>query len=158
MDLVLAILRPDRGRHAAHRLEALHAALTQFSRYTATSALALALDFAVYLALTGGGAKPVLAGVLGYGAGLALHFLLSSRFVFSAAARHKAQTRLFAEFALSGLAGLMTTAIVIALAADVAGMPALPAKALATGASFAFVYWLRCTIVFANASSGTTAN
>ncbi len=100
----------------------------------------------------------MLAGVLGYGAGLALHFLLSSRFVFTAAAAHKAQTRLFAEFALSGLAGLATTAIVIALAADVAGLPALPAKVLATGASFAFVYWLRCTMVFADTSRRTTAN
>jgi putative flippase GtrA len=92
--------------------------------------------------------KPVLAGVLGYGAGLALHFLLSSKFVFTTAASNKAQARLFGEFASSGLAGIATTAIVIALATDLAGLPGLPAKVLAAGTSFVIVYWLRCALVF----------
>ena len=135
------------------RLAALRATLSQLSRYAAASAFALVLDFTIYLALTGTGMKPVLAGTLGYGAGLALHFLLSSRFVFTAAVTCKTQTRLFAEFALSGLAGLATTAIVIAVAVNVAGLPALPAKVLAAGASFVFVYWLRSTMVFVAASS-----
>ena len=113
----------------------------------------LALDLAVYLMLSTGDMKPVLAGVLGYGAGLALHFLLSSKFVFKAAASNKPQARLFGEFALSGLAGMATTAIVMAIATDLAGLPGLLAKVLAAGMSFVFVYWLRCTIVFGGSSS-----
>jgi putative flippase GtrA len=158
MDLTLAIFRRDRRALATDRLAVLHATFSQLSRYAAASALALALDFTVYLTLTGTAMKPVLAGVLGYGAGLALHFLLSSRFVFTTAVTHKAQTRLFAEFALSGLAGLVTTAVVIALAVNAGGLPALLAKVLAAGASFVFVYWLRSTMVFVAASRPATIN
>jgi putative flippase GtrA len=148
MDRLLAILPLDRERHVASQIRSLLATISHLSRYSAASVLALALDFALYLTLTTGAMKPVLAGVLGYGAGLALHFLLSTRFVFDAAASSKAQTRLFGEFALSGLAGIATTAIVVALASDIAGLAALPAKVLATGASFVLVYWLRCSMVF----------
>jgi putative flippase GtrA len=144
----------SRSEHVTpDRLQALLAMLSQLSRYSAASALALVLDFTVYLVLTTGDMKPVLAGVLGYGAGLALHFLLSSKFVFSATPANKAQTRLFGEFALSGLAGIATTAVVIALATELAGLPGLPAKVLAAGMSFVLVYWLRCTIVFGGSSS-----
>jgi putative flippase GtrA len=132
----------------AARLAALAPTLVQLSRYSAASVMALALDFTVYLLLTAGEMKPVLAGVLGYGAGLLLHFVLSSRFVFVAAAA-KAQARRFGEFALSGLAGIGTTATVMTLATDFAGLPGLTAKVLAAGASFLLVYWLRCSIVFA---------
>jgi len=97
----------SRSEHVTpDRLQALLAMLSQLSRYSAASALALVLDFTVYLVLTTGDMKPVFAGVLGYGAGLALHFLLSSKFVFGATPANKAQTRLFGEFALSGLAGI----------------------------------------------------
>jgi putative flippase GtrA len=142
------MLRSGREGGVAARLEALAPTLSQLSRYSAASVLALALDFAIYLLLTAGDMKPVLAGVLGYGAGLVLHFVLSSRFVFVAAAA-KAHGRRFGQFALSGLAGIGTTAVVMTIAADVAGLPGLTAKVLAAGASFLLVYWLRCTIVFA---------
>ena len=148
MDSILAILHARSEHSTVGRLQALLATLSQLSRYSAASALALALDFTVYLVLTTGDMKPVLAGVLGYGAGLVLHFLLSSRFVFNATAANNAQTRLFGKFALSGLAGIATTAIVMALATDLAGLPGLPAKVLAAATSFVFVYWLRCTMVF----------
>jgi putative flippase GtrA len=149
MASLLTILRSASGQTTERRLEAFAGTLVQLSRYSATSLLALALDFTVYLLLTAGDMKPVLAGVLGYGAGLALHFLLSIRFVFVAAATSKAQARLFGEFALSGLAGIATTAVVMAFATGVAGFPGLPAKVLAAFASFLLVYWLRCSIVFA---------
>ena len=149
MESFLAILNYGRERpDTPAGLPDLLAALPQLSRYSAASGLALALDFAVYLMLIAGDMKPVLAGVIGYSAGLALHFLLSIRFVFDAAGSSKAQTRLFGEFALSGLAGIATTAIVITLATDLAGMPGLPAKVLAAATSFVFVYWVRCTMVF----------
>jgi putative flippase GtrA len=110
--------------------------LPQFSRYTLVSVLALVLDFAIYLLLAAGGTKVALAGALGYACGLALHYVLSVRYVFDARAAHKGQSRLFAEFAVSGLAGMAITALVIAASVDTAGMPLLPAKVLAVGVSF----------------------
>jgi putative flippase GtrA len=125
------------------------AVLPQFSRYTLVSALALILDFAVYLLLAAGGTKVALAGALGYACGLALHYVLSVRYVFDAQAAHKAQSRLFAEFAVSGLAGMAITALVIAAAVDAGDMPLLPAKAVAVGVSFLVVFVLRRSVVFA---------
>ena len=88
----------------------------QLSRYSVASALALALDFAVYLTLTTSAVSPPVAGVVGYALGTALHFLLSTRFVFDARATDKLHARLLGEFALSGIAGIGITALVIALA------------------------------------------
>jgi putative flippase GtrA len=147
MHHVLAILRARLGPAIGGRLQALPG-FTQLSRYSVASALALVLDFAAYLMLTGDGMHPVLAGVLGYSAGLVLHFVLSSRFVFNTAPSDKTQARLLGEFALSGLAGIEATAIVMHIGTDVAGLPGFAAKILAAGASFVLVYWLRCTIVF----------
>ena len=121
----------------------------QLSRYTIVSALALVLDFTVYLLLAAGGMTGALAGAIGYACGLALHYMLSVRYVFDAAAAHKGQSRLVAEFALSGLAGMAITALVIAVTVDLGGMPLLPAKMLAVGVSFLVVFALRRGVVFA---------
>ena len=94
-----------------------------------------------------------LAGAIGYACGLALHYMLSVRFVFDAAAAHKGQSRLVAEFALSGLAGMAITALVIAVTVDLGGMPLLPAKILAVGVSFLVVFALRRGVVFAGRRS-----
>ena len=120
----------------------------QLSRYALVSAIALALDFALYLALTSAGTNPTLAGVIGYAAGMGVHYVLSSRFVFDLGAIDKPQARLFGEFALSGVAGIGITALVIALATEVAGLPPLPAKVLAAGISFLAVFALRRQVVF----------
>jgi len=126
----------------------------QLSRYSVASALALALDFAVYLTLTGSAVPPPVAGVVGYALGTALHFLLSTRFVFDARATDKLHARLLGEFALSGIAGIGITALVIALATEAAGLAALPAKVLAAGASFIIVFGLRRAVVFSPRSFG----
>jgi len=123
--------------------------LPQLSRYAVVSLLALAVDYSVYLSLVSAGMKAALAGMIGYSLGLLLHFVLSACFVFDAAAARKAPVRLFGEFALSGMAGLAVTTIVIATATDGVGLPALPAKILATGTSFLLVYSLRRGVVFA---------
>jgi putative flippase GtrA len=135
----------------ADRLSSL---VPQLSRYSLASALALALDFAVYLTLTTSAVSPPLAGVIGYALGTVLHFLLSTRFVFDARATDKLHARLFGEFAMSGIAGIGITAIVIALATQAAGLAALPAKVLAAGASFLVVFALRRTVVFAKSGAG----
>lgn len=129
------------------------ALLPQLSRYTIVSALALMLDFTAYLLLAAGGMTGALAGAIGYACGLALHYLLSVRFVFDAAAAHKRRSRLITEFALSGLAGMAITALVIAATVDLGGMPLLPAKILAVGTSFLVVFALRRGVVFVSRSS-----
>ena len=151
MHMVVQMLRADdEGRSLTGlRLRGRFKLLPQLSRYSAVSLLALLLDYTVYLSLTGAGVRPLVAGVIGYSLGLLLHFTLSTAFVFDATATAKAPARLFGEFALSGLVGLAVTACVIASASDVAGLPALPAKLLATAASFLLVYTLRRGIVFA---------
>jgi putative flippase GtrA len=141
--------RVDLAQILPARLHALIGIGPQLSRYALVSLAALVLDFSLYLALTSGGMKPVLAGVIGYAAGTVLHYVLSARFVFDAAATDKVQARLFGEFALSGLVGIGITALVIALATGAAGLPALPAKVLAAAASFLLVFALRRNFVFA---------
>jgi len=142
------------ARLARARSGALIAVLPQLSRYSLVSALALALDFTVYLALMKLAMDPPLAGAIGYALGTGLHYLLSTRFVFDARATDKVQARLFGEFALSGLAGMGITALVIALATEAVGLAALPAKVLAAGASFIIVFGLRRAVVFSPRSFG----
>jgi putative flippase GtrA len=136
------------ARLARARSGALIAVLPQLSRYSLVSALALALDFTVYLALMKLAMDPPLAGAIGYALGTGLHYLLSTRFVFDARATDKVHARLFGEFALSGIAGMGITALVIALATEAAGLAALPAKVLAAAASFVIVFGLRRAVVF----------
>jgi len=123
--------------------------LPQLLRYSSASALALALDFIIYSALIAATIRPSPAGAIGYAAGIGLHYFLSARFVFDVGATSKVHGRLFLEFALTGLGGIAITAIVIALATDVVGLSALPAKVLAAGASFLVVFALRRSVVFA---------
>jgi putative flippase GtrA len=94
------------------------------------------------------------AGAIGYAAGLVLHYALSVRFVFDAAATAKASAQLVGEFALSGLVGLGITTLVIWLATDVAGASALVAKIPAAAASFMGLFALRRMVVLARGSAG----
>ena len=121
----------------------------QLALYTLVSGACLACDLALYLSLTAMAIAAALAGAIGYAAGLVLHYALSVRFVFDAAATAKASAQLFGEFALSGLVGLGITTLVIWLATDVAGASALVAKIPAAAASFMGVFALRRMVVFA---------
>lgn len=123
--------------------------ILHFSGYLLVSAIALSVDFGLFLALTGLMAtEAVSTGIFSYSAGLILHFLLSKRFVFSD--RHnKHVARLFAEYALSGVAGIALTAATMKLAIDGLSVSPVAAKLIAVGVSFVVVYLLRKTIVFA---------
>jgi putative flippase GtrA len=135
---------------AMARVRALIAIVPQLSRYSLVSALALGLDFTTFLALTASAASPLVAGVIGYSLGTALHYLLSTRFVFDAHATNKIHARLLGEFAVSGIVGIGITAFVILLATQ-AGLAALPGKVLAAPASFLMVFALRRAVVFVRA-------
>jgi putative flippase GtrA len=123
--------------------------MPQLSRYAVVSALALALDFAVFLLINAALKLPTLAGVIGYGCGIILHYHLSRRFVFNTAGSQKSAHRLFSEFVASGLVGLAVTAGAIALATGPLGLTPIMAKVLAVAASFVGVYVIRRSIVFA---------
>jgi putative flippase GtrA len=132
---------------ATARALVLFAIVPQLSRYSLASALALGVDFAAFLSLTASAASPLVAGVIGYAVGTALHYMLSVRFVFDAHATNKMHARLLGEFGVSGIVGIGITAFVISLATR-AGLAALPAKILAAPASFLMVFALRRTVVF----------
>jgi len=146
--------------HATHRLSADisrlklralatgHALLPQLSRYAVVSALALGLDFAVFLALNRSIGHATLSGVAGYACGIVLHYQLSRHFVFAAGSSAKSAHRRFGEFVGSGLVGLLVTAAVMA-SATAMGVSPIVAKIMAAGASFVGVYAIRRAIVFA---------
>lgn len=120
----------------------------QVAGYFAVSLVALGVDMGVFLLLTSRtGAVP--AAVAGYGAGLVVHFILSARYVFDASRTGKARARLFFEYGLSGLAGLLVTAATVAMTVDVAGLAPPYGKGIAVAFSFVTVFLIRRSIVFA---------
>jgi putative flippase GtrA len=139
---------PDVAGLAARALDRVRALLPQFSRYAAVSALALGLDFSVFLALNAAIGHPTLSGVAGYACGIVLHYQLSRHFVFATAGSAKSTHRRFGEFVASGLVGLAVTAVVIAALTGMGAGPII-AKVMAAGASFVGVYAIRRAIVFA---------
>ena len=118
-------------------------------RYGIASVGALAVDFGSFLALLALGAPAVAASAAGYGLGIVVHWLLSSRAVFadSVAGRGRDRTRQKALFVASALVGLgLTTGIVGG--ADFAGFDPRAAKLVAIGVSFMATWLLRSRIVF----------
>lgn len=141
---------PAFGANVAERIVQFRPVIEQLVRYTGVSALALALDFAVFMLLTRFDVmSAALAGATGYGTGLVLHYALSVRLVFDASASLKTRRRLFTEFAASGIFGVFTTWSVIHLAVGMLGIGSLAAKGLAVLFSFAAVFMIRRSIIFA---------
>ena len=120
-----------------------------WSRYLGASVVALAVDLAVYFGLLDAGAAPSPAAAAGYGSGVVIHWLLSSRAVFAGgmAPRGLERTGRKALFVLSALVGLGLTVGIVSLATAL-GLHAAPAKLIATAVSFQGTYWLRRRLVF----------
>lgn len=156
--LELALRRPDGAGDPSLADRILRFATSgipqQVLVYGLVSVLALGVDLLVYLGLVHLATRASVAAVAGYGIGLAVHFLLSARVAFDGTATRKSATRLFWQFALSGLCGLVVTAGTVALLADQAGIRPILAKAVAVVLSFALVFLLRRTFVFASSKSG----
>lgn len=119
-----------------------------FARYLIASVIALAFDFALYLALVAGGMSPSLAAAVGYCAGIGIHWMISAEFVFRGKRREggalQVQRTLFAATALVGL-GLTVGTVTIA---DAIGFTPVVGKGIATAISFVTVYALRKYGVF----------
>jgi len=112
------------------------------------------VDIACFLALLALGTWPATASAIGYCAGIAAHWLLSSRAVFAdvVAARGLARTRQKAMFVISALLGLMLTTGIV-WASDAAQIDPRAAKLVAIGVSFAATWLLRSKIVFRAAAA-----
>lgn len=120
-----------------------------YSRYLAASVVALALDLGLFMLLRAAGLPIVAVSALSYSAGIAAHWLLSSRLVFSAElhAPGAGRTRQQLLFVLSALIGLSMTVVIVSTASLF--IDARLAKLLAVGVSFQVTYLLRSRIVFA---------
>ncbi len=118
-------------------------------RYLLASVGALAVDVCCFLALLTSGVWPASASAVGYCAGIAAHWLLSSRAVFAdtVAARGLARTRQKAMFVISALIGLALTSGIV-WAGDTVGIDPRAAKLVAIAVSFAATWLLRSKIVF----------
>ena len=122
-----------------------------YLRYVAASVIALGADMALFLLLIGAKTPPTAASVIGYSAGILVHWLLSSRAVFTEA-RAKAQGgqhRQRVMFLLSALLGLALTALIVAVGGWLNLEPRI-SKLLAILVSFQAVWLLRRHIVFAS--------
>lgn len=128
------------------------AVVPQLSRYSVVSVVALATDVLVYISLCALAVNAPVAGIVGYAVGMIAHYALSTAFVFDVAHARKSAPRRLAEFAASGLLGLMLTALIIAAMTDYFAASAIAAKVVATIASFLAVFVVRRCIVFAPAS------
>jgi len=120
-----------------------------YVRYGLGSAVALAADMALFMLLLRLGMGPASASAAGYTLGIFVHWLISSRLVFSAGAAPagRARTRQKGLFVASALAGLALTTGIVALG-SLAGLPPLLAKLAAILVSFQTTYALRKRLVF----------
>ena len=144
------------GINALRRLVVVKTHILQLSRYFIVSALALSVDLFSYTGLIYFEIRTVLAGIIGYTIGIVVHFVLSFRYVFDAAATRKSDRRLFGEFLLSSVLGLVLTATVIWIMSEVLHQGAAVAKITSIGFSFLAVFVLRRSL-FAPSDGGTTA-
>lgn len=142
------VTTPKSGHAANHTA----AVVPQLSRYSVVSVAALATDVAVYMSLCTLAVNAPVAGVVGYAVGMITHYALSTAFVFDIAHTRKSAPRRLAEFAASGLLGLMLTGLVIAVMTDYFASSAIAAKVVATITSFLVVFLVRRCIVFAPAA------
>lgn len=121
-----------------------------YLRYILSSAGALGVDVALFMALFHLGLQPAIASALGYMAGIAAHWLLSSRAVFvdSVASRGEGRTRQKALFLGSALVGLAITTAIVGVG-DAMGFDPRLAKLAAIAVSFQATYLMRKKVVFA---------
>lgn len=122
----------------------------KYLRYGVASVVALGSDVGLFLLFLEIGLGPAAASALGYGFGILVHWIISSRLVFpeAAAPRGRERTRQKGLFVGSALIGLALTTGIVA-AGSLIGLLPIVAKLLAVIVSFQVTYLLRKTIVFA---------
>jgi putative flippase GtrA len=117
------------------------------ARYLLASICALSLDMALFLGLSRAGLPNAIAATGGYGAGLLLHWVISTRFVF--ACERPSHTQRIA-FVASAAVGLLVTIIIIEFLSRL-GLGQAISKLFAIPVSFGAVYAIRKYGVFGTA-------
>jgi putative flippase GtrA len=117
------------------------------ARYLLASICALSLDMALFLGLSRAGLPNAIAATGGYGAGLLLHWVISTRFVF--ACERPSHTQRLA-FVASAAVGLLVTIIIIEFLSRL-GLGQAISKLFAIPVSFGAVYAIRKYGVFGTA-------
>ena len=122
-----------------------------YLRYVMASVIALGVDMGLFLLLIGAGTPPTAASVMGYSTGILVHWVLSSRAVFTEARATGSggQHRQRVLFLLSALLGLGLTALIVGGFQQLGIDPRL-AKLVAIAVSFQAVWLLRRHLVFAS--------
>jgi len=120
----------------------------QFALYFAVSVAALALDFALFAALTKlADVHYLAASAISFSSGAAVTYLLSVRLVFDQ--RRLGDRRIeFASFFLIGLVGLAVNQAALLVTAGGLGWPPMIAKIAAAGFSFVANFLARRTLLF----------
>jgi putative flippase GtrA len=132
----------------------------QFAGYVAVSGTALCIDFSIYWALLRVAHFAFVAAVGGYVCGVLSHYILSSRVVFRDRFHKRGvveEAPTVAKFFAAGFSGLLVTAAVVGLLADVMGVHPLLAKVCASGCSFIVVFLSLRFFVFNTTTTHSTA-
>lgn len=124
------------------------ARIKRILRYTGVNLVTVTLDYAVFLTLTHLWGAPTIASVIAYALALVWNYDLSKRFVFGTDGQHKSEHRLFIEFALTGLLGLVLTAAATGLGVHQFGWAPAKAKTIAVLICFVALYIVRSRLVF----------
>ncbi len=125
-----------------------------YLRYGVASIVALGSDIGLFLLLLKIGFSPAGASALGYGCGIFVHWLMSSRLVFPdfTAPSGPERARQMGLFAGSALIGLAITTGIVALGSLIGLLPIF-AKLVAVVISFQTTYMLRRSIVFSGSAA-----
>lgn len=120
----------------------------RFLRYTGVNLVTVTLDYAVFLGITHAYGTPTRASIAAYMVALLLNYWLTKKFVFGTDGSHKSEHRLFIEFVITGLLGLVITAAVTGLGVHYAGFSPTKAKTIAVLICFVVLYAIRSRLVF----------
>ncbi len=120
-----------------------------YNRYVLASIVALAADTGLFFALLRGHSSAMAASACGYVVGIAVHWLISTRFVFRDGMRTEGTDRVRQKgaFVLTALMGLAITMAIVGAAAH-SGQDPRVAKLIAIFVSFQATYLARRAMIF----------
>ena len=124
-------------------------AIRRLAAYGFASIAALAIDMAAFLGLVACQLAVPTAASIGYAVGIAVHWFLSSRFVFTGRVACDRKGRMVQRgiFVLTAVTGLCLTWAIV-MAGTELGLVPLASKLVSIGVAFIATYLLRVWIVF----------
>lgn len=145
-NIVSSLEGPDKAPPSA--ADARLSRIRRLLRYTGVNLVTVTLDYAIFLTLTHLYDIPITASIIAYSFALALNYDLSKRFVFGSDGSHKSEKRLFMEFLVTGLLGLVLTAVATGVGIHVFAFSPALAKTIAVLICFVALYIIRSRLVF----------